>query len=64
MNEVMENKMYIGERTGSGIRKIRKTCADMHWPDIAIREEFNPERTVTLLMLPDTADTEKPSIGA
>ena len=64
MNELMENKMYIGERTDSGIPKICKTCADMHWPDIAIHEEFNPERTVTLLMLPDTADTEKPPIGA
>ena len=54
----------IGERTGSGIPKIRKTCADMHWPDISISEEFNPERTITVLALPYGAAKENPDIAA
>ena len=55
----MFNLIDIGERTGSGIPLIRGTWQQMKWPDIAVEEENNPERTVVKLSLVPVRQQEK-----
>ncbi|MDR0355205.1 MAG: hypothetical protein LBJ64_05670 [Deltaproteobacteria bacterium] len=55
------NLMEIGERSGSGLPGIFAVWKDMKWPEPALEEQFNPDRTVLSLVLRKTSDSAKTS---
>jgi predicted HTH transcriptional regulator len=50
------NLIDIGERSGSGVPSIFATWQDEGWPEPALVEQFNPDRTVLSLVLSQQND--------
>ncbi|MDR0355206.1 MAG: putative DNA binding domain-containing protein [Deltaproteobacteria bacterium] len=55
------NLVEIGERSGSGLPGIFAVWKDMKWPEPALEEQFNPDRTVLSLVLRKTSDKAETS---